>query len=63
LPVTFQKPSNGSEPAPSWSMALTRLHEFEPAGLFARSLSESLALQLARKEPARPGNGGAGGKP
>lgn len=33
---------------------LTRLQEFEPAGLFARSLSESLALQLARKNRLDP---------
>jgi RNA polymerase sigma-54 factor len=34
--------------------ALTRLQEFEPAGLFARSLSECLALQLARKNRLDP---------
>jgi RNA polymerase sigma-54 factor len=33
---------------------LARLQEFEPAGLFARSLSECLALQLARKNRLDP---------
>lgn len=33
---------------------LTRLQEFEPAGLFARSLSESMALQLSRKNRLDP---------
>ncbi|WP_375589725.1 RNA polymerase factor sigma-54 [Hoeflea alexandrii] len=33
---------------------LARLQEFEPAGLFARSLSECLALQLARKDRLDP---------
>jgi RNA polymerase sigma-54 factor len=33
---------------------LSRLQEFEPAGLFARSLSECLALQLRRKNRLDP---------
>lgn len=33
---------------------LARLQDFEPAGLFARSLSECLALQLARKDRLDP---------
>ncbi|KGF68201.1 RNA polymerase sigma54 factor [Hoeflea sp. BAL378] len=33
---------------------LARLQEFEPAGIFARSLSECLALQLARKDRLDP---------
>ena len=33
---------------------LARLQEFEPAGLFARSLAECLALQLARKDRLDP---------
>lgn len=33
---------------------LAKLQEFEPAGLFARSLSECLALQLARKDRLDP---------
>ena len=33
---------------------LARLQEFEPAGLFARSLSECLSLQLARKDRLDP---------
>ena len=33
---------------------LVRLQEFEPAGIFARSLSECLALQLARKDRLDP---------
>ena len=33
---------------------LSRLQEFEPAGLFARSLSECLALQLRRKDRLDP---------
>ncbi|MDF1608310.1 RNA polymerase factor sigma-54 [Hoeflea sp. YIM 152468] len=33
---------------------LSRLQEFEPAGLFARSLGECLALQLARKDRLDP---------
>ncbi|OCW57268.1 RNA polymerase factor sigma-54 [Hoeflea olei] len=33
---------------------LKRLQEFEPAGIFARSLSECLALQLARKDRLDP---------
>ena len=33
---------------------LARLQDLEPAGIFARSLSESLALQLARKDRLDP---------
>lgn len=33
---------------------LARLQDFEPAGIFARSLSECLALQLARKDRLDP---------
>lgn len=33
---------------------LSRLQEFEPAGIFARSLSECLALQLSRKDRLDP---------
>ena len=35
-------------------VVLARLQEFEPAGLFARSLSECLALQLARRDRLDP---------
>jgi len=43
----------GADPA-QVDAVLDRLQEFEPAGLFARSLSECLALQLARKDRLDP---------
>ncbi|WP_322990517.1 RNA polymerase factor sigma-54 [Hoeflea sp.] len=43
----------GADPA-RVEQVLAQLQEFEPAGLFARSLSESLALQLRRKDRLDP---------
>ena len=36
-----------------------RMMRFDPCGLFARDLRECLAAQLARTQPARPGDAGA----
>ncbi|MDP2120749.1 MAG: RNA polymerase factor sigma-54 [Hoeflea sp.] len=43
----------GADPA-RVEAVLARLQEFEPAGIFARSLSECLSLQLARKDRLDP---------
>lgn len=43
----------GADPA-DVEAVLSRLQDFEPAGLFARTLAECLALQLARKDRLDP---------